>query len=405
MSNPLSPALIEPLDPDCMLSRHFGRGLINYFSGTKVNRLSFLRNDYAFLSKAFGHPETQFVLLKDLAPAIKDARNLALFKTADVAPLTGSNPFMMQEKDQIAAFDSAKDKPLVLFLGIEEDKEAGFDYKEYRGQPCFAVDVTPKGTYENAAQAVVDKVESSGAEFMKNPRSMALKATDAAIYAQSRSLLDWNARNGFCAGCGSSTLSVQAGYKRVCPPTDLQGASTPTSRATCHTRMGVSNLCFPRYDPVMIAAVLSADGKRVLLGRQKRYPRKWYSTLAGFVEEGESVEDAVIREVWEESGVRVGRVVLHSTQPWPYPASLMIGAMAQALPGGEEIYLGHDPELEDAKWYPLDEVRMALKVGTSSLDDAVQEGYDGLRLPPHTAIAHQLLTAVVNGFGQTAAHV
>lgn len=177
-TSPSSPALIEPLDPDCMLSRHFGRGLINYFSGTKINRLSFLRNDYAFLSRAFVHPETQFVLLKDLSPAIKDAGNLALCKTADVSPLTGANPFDSEEKEQIAAYDSAADKPLVLFLGMEEDDKAAFEYKQYRGQPWFAVDVTPKGTYKEAAQAVVDKVESSGLEFMKNPRSMALKATD-----------------------------------------------------------------------------------------------------------------------------------------------------------------------------------------------------------------------------------
>jgi len=98
-------------------------------------------------------------------------------------------------------------------------------------------------------------------------------------------------------------------------------------------------------------AVASADGRRLLLGRQRRWPACWFSTLAGFLEPGESIEEAVRREVWEESGVRVGRVVVHSSQPWPFPASLMIGAVAQALPGeGEGIHLGHDPELESAKW-------------------------------------------------------
>jgi NAD+ diphosphatase len=152
----------------------------------------------------------------------------------------------------------------------------------------------------------------------------------------------------------------------------------------------------------MIAAVLSADGNRVLLGRQRRYPPNWYSTLAGFLEPGESVEDAVRREVWEESGVVVGRVVLHSTQPWPFPASLMIGAVAQAVPGGEEIDLGNDPELEHAKWCDLDEVREALVKGVSGLGQPPPEGYrDGaLRLPPRTAIANRLLTAVVEGFGR-----
>lgn len=106
------------------------------------------------------------------------------------------------------------------------------------------------------------------------------------------------------------------------------------------------------------------------------------------------------REVWEESGIHLGRVVIHSTQPWPYPANLMIGAIGQAVPGGEEVNLGHDAELEDAKWFSAEEVREALRVGTSGLGEDAPEGYKegGLRLPPKTAIANQLMTAVVGGF-------
>jgi NAD+ diphosphatase len=163
----------------------------------------------------------------------------------------------------------------------------------------------------------------------------------------------------------------------------------------------VSNHSFPRTDPTIIVAVLNADGTKVLLGRQRRWPKDWYSTLAGFQEPGESIEEAVRREVWEESGVRVGRVVLHSSQPWPFPASLMIGAVAQALPGdGEKIYLGHDAELESAKWFPLEEVREALVRGTSGLGEGPPKDYvpGSLRLPPQTAIANRLITAVVEGW-------
>lgn len=211
-------------------------------------------------------------------------------------------------------------------------------------------------------------------------------------------MIDWNDRNKFCAACGNRTLSIQAGYKRACPPSDLKGGSA-TEREDCPTRHGISNLCFPRTDPTMIAAVVSADGQRILLGRQARWPQYWYSTLAGFLEPGEAMEEAVRREVWEEAGVKVGRVVIHSTQPWPYPANLMIGAIAQALPGGEDITL-NDKELDDAKWFTMDEVRTAIKVGTSSLDGAASSEYKegDLRIPPQQAIANRLMSAVVDGY-------
>ncbi len=237
------------------------------------------------------------------------------------------------------------------------------------------------------------------------------------MFAQSRSLIDWNARSPFCAGCGQRTISVHAGTKRVCPPTDRALATTPAAtpveevegsfpprstapaRLPCATRHGVSNLCFPRTDPTVIMAILSPDSKSVLLGRQASWPKCFYSALAGFLEPGESVEDAVRREVYEESGVRVGRVVIHGTQPWPYPANLMIGAVGQAIDGGETINL-RDKELEDAKWVKLEDLDQALKQGVSGLDQPPTEGYveGGMRLPPKTAIAYQLMKACVEGW-------
>lgn len=181
-------------------------------------------------------------------------------------------------------------------------------------------------------------------------------------------------------------------------------ASDPHARGPCATRGVISNLCFPRTDPTIIVACLSYDGKRILLGRSKRFPPRWYSTLAGFIEPGESVEDAVRREVWEESGVTLSRVVIHSTQPWPFPANLMIGAVGQCGNAEDEVIrLEHDPELEDAKWFEIQDVEEALRIGTSNIDQAFKEGEQEatkhlkLRLPPPTAIAHQLIAALVRG--------
>ncbi|KAH6664429.1 NUDIX hydrolase domain-like protein [Halenospora varia] len=413
---PPPPDLPDPAhhEVDSMLSRKFGREVANYFSGSPLNRVSFLRTDHGFITKALVHPSTSFLLFNDLAPLAKDPTQLAYAKHEDVRELIGENPFEKTEEELIKEYNSTVTLPLVLFLGLDERKKEGFEHGIYAGRPYFAVDVTPKGSIEKEANNVLAAMKEKGLQFVEGRMHMSLNAPEAAIYAQARALLDWNARNPFCGGCGQPTLSVNAGTKRVCPPTDyaslptVQGGATtveakPRERAACVTRKGISNLSFPRTDPTVIMAVVSHDAKRILLGRQKRWPPHWYSTLAGFCEPAESVEEAVRREVWEESGVHLGRVVIHSTQPWPYPANLMIGAIGQALPDGEKIHLEHDPELEDARWFDVEDVKEGLRVGTSGLGEAAGEGYveGNLRLPPQTAIANQLLRAVVGGFLET----
>ncbi|KAK7189789.1 hypothetical protein DPSP01_008793 [Paraphaeosphaeria sporulosa] len=400
------PDLPEPAHPevDSMLSRKFGKEIANYFSGSPLNRVSFLRPDHTFLSQAIRHPSTKILLFNKLEPLVHSPTSIATQSFADVTSIVGSDPFSKSEADTIADYNSSTYVPQIIFLGLDERHE-GLVYKEhYKGVPWFAVDVTPKGALAENFEKLIQKVTAEGKEFSKGRMHLSLPPEEAAIYAEARHLLDWNARNPFCAACGYPTLSTHAGFKRTCPPEDIAPSVLNPVRPPCATRTGISNLCFPRTDPTVIMAVVSADGQRMLLGRQKRWPPHWYSTLAGFLEPAESVEEAVRREVWEESGVHLGRVVIHSTQPWPYPANLMIGAIGQAIPGGEDIHLGHDAELEDAKWFTADELREALRVGTSGLGEEPGPEYKegGLRLPPATAIAHQLVTAVANGFASGA---
>ncbi|TLD35538.1 hypothetical protein E2P81_ATG01841 [Venturia nashicola] len=392
---------------DSMLSRKFGKEVANYFSGSPLNRLSFLRNDHAFLTAALKHPSTSFLLFDKLNPLTKTPSELALVKYREVQPLIGTNPYEKDESNVIKEFNSSSYVPQLLFLGLDERIE-GLVYKDaYKGAPYFALDITPKNSIAAEAEKLIASVKEQGLTFAEGRNNLSLEAKQAAIYAEARHMLDWNSRNPFCAQCGQPTLSINGGWKRSCPPTDLNplpGATvttpnTPYDRPSCATRNGISNVSFPRTDPTVIMAVVSSDGSKILLGRQKRWPPYWYSTLAGFLEPAESVEEAVRREVWEESGVHLGRVVIHSTQPWPYPANLMIGAVGQATPEGEKIHLGHDAELEDAKWFPAEEVREALRVGTSGLGEGPGPEYKegGLRLPPKTAIAHQLIHGIVNG--------
>ncbi|KAF2455702.1 NADH pyrophosphatase [Lineolata rhizophorae] len=414
-------------DLESMLSRKFGKEVANYFSGSPLNRVSFLRTDHVFLSQAFKHPSASFLLFNELSPLVRSSAELAFVRLADIQPLVGPDPYSKPEAELIRDYNSAAPTPQLIFLGLDgrwrkegEDK-SGFVYKDvYKGAPFFALDVTPaEGGGESVvalrskAEDLIKKFEGEDLRFEGGRHILSFPALDAAIYAAARHTMDWNKRNPFCAACGYPTLSTNGGFKRTCPPADQNPAAKPlppggtlttstieppTNRPPCPTRNAISNVSFPRTDPTIIVAVVSADGRRLLLGRQARWPPRWYSTLAGFIEPGESVEEAVRREVWEESGIHLGRVVVHSTQPWPYPASLMIGCVAQAVPGedGEKIDMGHDAELEDAKWWAAEEVREALNVGSAGLGEEPGKDYKGgLRVPPRTAIAHQLMLAVV----------
>jgi len=184
----------------------------------------------------------------------------------------------------------------------------------------------------------------------------ALREGEAAIYAAARSLIQWHGRNGFCANCGHTTAPFRAGWGRACP----------------HCRAEH----FPRVDPVVI--MLAEHDGRVLLGRQPSWPAGRYSALAGFLEPGESIEEAVAREVAEETGVAITDVRYVASQPWPFPhAQLMIACIGRAQ--GDAITLD-EHELEDAIWVPRADVADAL----------ANEGGAFVPPPPY-AIARTLL--------------
>lgn len=180
---------------------------------------------------------------------------------------------------------------------------------------------------------------------------------------QAAHLLGWHARNRFCARCGGETVAEAAGYRRRCP--------------------ACGDVIFPRTDPVTIMLVHDGEG-RCVLGRQPRFPEKFWSCLAGFVEAGETVEDAVRRETLEEAGLAVSRVDYLASQPWPFPGSLMIGCMALA-PAAPIVF--DATELEACRWFARDEVR-AMLAGTHP---------EGLTVPQRFAIAHHLIKAFADG--------
>ncbi|KAI5286703.1 NADH pyrophosphatase [Ascosphaera aggregata] len=323
-----------------------------------ARKLSFLTGEVPFLSAALRHSSSKFLLYKDLCPLVSSPSWIHFATYGEISDLVPEEHFDQPEDVAIKSIDSSITKPLVVFLGVDESRtEDGLSYKIYKGAPYFAVDVTPKGTIASQAQTVVHNMLAKGLYFDTTKAPTAFSPGMAALYAQGRHYIDWNNRYTFCGTCGQKLMAVRAGTKRVCPPTDA---------------------ALIKNDPTIIVAVLSHDGKGLLLGRQKSWPDKWYSTLAGFVEPAEAVEDAVRREIWEEAGVRISRVVVHSSQPWPFPENLMIGAIGQTGRESDKvIHLDHDAELDDARWFTIPEVEEALRTGTSSLGEGPSPEYKG----------------------------
>jgi NAD+ diphosphatase len=223
------------------------------------------------------------------------------------------------------------------------------------GAPRFGHGITPQ---------VADTLKARDDLHLTDLRSIAVQGLVAAEHlppiAEAKAVLHWHARHRFCPNCGAPTRLVSGGWRRDCPQCKAEH--------------------FPRTDPVVI--MLASDGERCLLGRSPRFVPTMWSCLAGYVEPGESIEDAVLRETREEAGITCGRVVYFASQPWPFPTSLMIGCHAKALT--HDIVVDRE-ELEDARWFNKDEIEAML----------MRKHPQGLTTPPPVAIAHHIIRAWV----------
>lgn len=299
---------------------------LNAFANSPLDRAAHHRKDAGWIARALDDPTAQLCILQDGAILCDDA---------GVVWLNG------------AAAGLADRAAPVVFLGLRRD-----------GAPVFAATL--------GKSAALDDLPIAGLGALTDMRAAAarLPTHDLAIVGAAKALFEWHAKHGFCAQCGAKSDAADAGWKRQC---ESCGAEH-----------------FPRIDPVVI--MLPVRGDQCLLGRQARFPAGMYSALAGFVEPGETIEEACSRETAEEVGLTTTAVQMHSSQPWPFPSSLMIGLICEVADGDVRL----DDEISDTVWLSRAQARAALAGGVDTPSGRVWA-------PPPFAIAHQLLKSWADG--------
>ena len=292
------------------------------FADNPLDRGDRQRRDAAWLRKSAGDPDSRFLVMPELDVPIDDGH-----------------------------------EPTLNWLGARDVKWFGVD-----GEPAFLGlkdGVAHFAVYVPASSGAAARLRSDDSIRFADARSAAgfLSGHETGILAQARAQLDWHNRHGFCSVCGHPTEMGRGGHVRKCPACKAEH--------------------FPRTDPVAI--MLVHNGEICLLGQSRgRLSRmRMYSALAGFMDQGESIEEAVAREVREEAGIEVKNVRYHSSQPWPFPSSLMIGCHAEAAT--TDIHIDNE-EMTDVRWFERDEVLLALE-GRSR----------DLAVPQPMAIAHHLI--------------
>ncbi|MEA2691288.1 MAG: diphosphatase [Acidobacteriota bacterium] len=277
----------------------------NVFAGSRLDRAANLRRDPEWLARALADPESRLV-------PVYRGRSLVRFE-GEAARAVALRVAQAAQTPWLPA-----DPEAAPLLGIGG------------GIAHFALDLS-RHAEEDVRRQLLEIGDEMGDLVELRTIGAVLDREEAALLAYARGLLHWHSRHGFCGVCGGATLSQSGGHVRHCP------------------RCGADH--FPRTDPAVI--MLVTHGDRCLLGHQRAWPERMYSTLAGFVEPGESLEEAVAREVLEEAGIAVEAVEYHSSQPWPFPASIMLGFRAQAVTTAIDR---QDEELADARWFHREEL-------------------------------------------------
>ena len=296
----------------------------NTFAGNPLDRASDRRPDADWIAGHLSAAESLAVVMWNGKPLVEDAKGGGV----QIAYVSAR-----------MAKDMAGTPERLLFLGL------------WQGVAVFAVDL------DGVADPADGPLEGLGRFEDLRMIALALPGTEAGILATAKSMFEWRRRHRHCAACGQPSEVAEAGWKRICP--------------SCKAEH------FPRTDPVVI--MLAVKGEKCLVGRQAAWPKGMYSALAGFLEPGESIEEACARELWEEARLKTRSVRYHSTQPWPYPSSLMIGLIAEVE---NDDAVADQVELDEVIWMTREETRAMIRGELPNI-----------KSPGSMAIAAQLIRA------------
>lgn len=367
-----------------------------YFASSPLTRLSFIRKSNELLHKVSQHCSAKYLCMYELNPLRNQDGSLLFLPYSKVSSIIGE-PYAESREIQIESFNSLFPSPPLVFLGLDLESKASslsvsVDPSQiYSGVPYFALDCS------GIREELLSSLTTVTTNFEPTRIELSLSHAQSSVYAQARSYLYWLSQNKFCSSCGSPTLPINGGTKLVCPPSDAAFPSHPPRN--CRARTGLHNVAFPRTDPTLIAAPISADGRRVLLGRGQSWPEGYFSCISGFIEPAENMESATRREVWEESGVKVADVTIHSSQAWPYPSTLLVGTIGVCDKKEDEAISYPEKELGEARWFGLGEVQEALDHGHAMWEEPPR-GWTGLRLPSDKLMAHRVLRGAIKLFGR-----
>ena len=317
------------------------RSMANGYGQNPLDRLSDRRDDVSVIAGLKDDPSSvSFVIVQDkFVLTSSSGQAQALFSLKDSEALGFVQDVAFLGRDQERAY----------FATLLSDHSAGHRAEALASDPA----APPHIVLTQRPDLPLADLRALAVQGLMEPAILGMMA-------EAKSLMHWHARHRFCSVCGQASVLASAGWKREC--------------LSCQAQH------FPRTDPVVI--MLAIDGDHCLLGRQPRFGKGMYSALAGFLEPGETIEAAVRREIFEEARIEIGRVRYLASQPWPFPASLMIGCHAEAL--SREIIIDRT-ELEDARWFSRHEARLMLE----------GKHADGLLPPGRIAIAYHLLKAFV----------